>query len=304
LRIKEKKSGSEMLPALLVSAEGRSIYNRMDYNELGEPYEVISEEASSRLNQQASKTIKKKELAKQESELGSIIHKAIRREIFIRIQKNLILLRVLADSTAKLATSVLQKTSNTPNESAISQVVLLDSLQSLEQVRASQRRVSAVFSPLAYQLYPDQVEALTSYMADLTSACSGNQELPVGLLNEIELPRVQKQFTPDSQIISSTKPVPENVTLFGAGKQGSNNNCEGGATLFSREYHLFLASIYLSEALDQMERVLGSEVEKLARLMRPEVTALENACSKIHKVFTRTLEKQPKWACRLDFKTI
>jgi hypothetical protein len=297
-----KKSGAGMLSTIMVDTYGRSVYTQMDYNELGEPYEEVFEQMKLQPTYTAktpTKSVNGEQ--KQKSHLGSVIDKSIRREMFVRIQKNLILLKVLADSTAKLGIAISQKTEKDAKEPLLNPRNLAEFKEALEQVKTSQRRISAVFSPLAYQLYPDQVDTLTSYMADLTLACAGNQDLPVGLLNEIELPRVQKEFVSVSGGTISSEPVVQNTAVVSRDKQTDNS---GSAYLFSREYHLFLASIYLSEAVDQMEKVLGDEVEKLSKLIRPEVMALENACSMIHKIFTRSFEKQAKWAWRSDFKTI
>jgi hypothetical protein len=280
---------------IMVRADGSSIYHQMDYNELGERYEEVFGDIESKKPVKAIPVKKKQEL-----QLATIIDKSIQREMFVRLQKNLILVKILADSTIKLGIGFAQKSGKDIHEPLLNPKTSAEFQQALEQVKSSQRRVSAIFSPLAFQLYPEQFETLAMYTADITVACAGNQDLPVGLLNEIELPRVQKEFSDAHEILSSNKTTIQNPAVRDLENRETNDR---SAYLFSREYHLFLASIYLSEAVEQMEKVLGNEVEKLTKLIRPEVTTLENACSKIHKIFTRSLEKQGKWAWRLDFKT-
>ncbi len=295
MKIKTKKPNVGLLSTIMVGTNGRSIYDQMDYNELGEPYgEVL-------FHGEKTQTTKTNTVDKNEKlHLSTIIDKSIQREMFIRIQKNLILLKVLADSIFKVRKGIYERSGKegqvpvpNPNAFAVFQ-------QALERVKASQRRISAIFSPLVFQLYPDQVETLTLYMADITMACAANQDLPVGLLNEIELPRVQQGFS-DAYQVASNKIAIQDRAESNVKNSGSVDQSE---YIFSREYHLFLASIYLSETVEQMEKTLGTEVEKLTKLIRPEITALENTCSKIHNIFTKNLEKQSKWTWRSDFKTL
>ena len=293
MRIKTKKPNIGLLSTIMVTTSGRSIYDQMDYNELGEPYEEVLYQGEKTQTTHTNTVNKNEKL-----HLATIIEKSIQREMFIRVQKNLILLKVLADSIIKLRTGIHERSGKearvpVPNTNAFAMFQ-----QAVERVRASQRRISAIFSPLVFQLYPDQVETLTLYMADITMACAANQDLPVGLFNEIDLPRVQKEFSDAYQVASNKPPI----QIRADGNEKDGGSADQSDYLFSREYHLFLAAIYLSETVEQMEKTLGTEVEKLTKLIRPEITALENTCSKIHNIFTKNLERENKRSWRLDFK--
>lgn len=67
--------------------------------------------------------------------------------------------------------------------------------------------------------------------------------------------------------------------------------------LRSLEHHLFLASIYLSETIEQVERTFSDEpvVKRLLNLIRPGIDSIENACSKIHRIYSGVLAKKSKW---------
>lgn len=236
---------------------------------------------------------------KEKLHLATIIERSLQREIFVRIQKNLILIKVLADSTIKLGMTMPDNSGET-QEVDLTPKALMTFQQAVEQIRASQRRVSAVFAPLVFQLYPEQVETITLYMADATMACATKQEtLPIELLNEIELPKVQKEFS-DANETSSKTTMLDAITNDG---EKSEDNSQP-KYLRSKEYYLFLSAIYLSETIEQLETTFGDEVEKLTKLIRPEITAMENACSKIHKIYTKHGARQRKWSWTSDFKTI
>ncbi len=226
----------------------------------------------------------------QKSELVRIIDQSLQREIFVRIQKNLILIKVLADAAQKkFERAAVEKNGGDP--AANTTIAVFH--QALEQVKASQRRVSSVFAPLVFQLYPDQVETITLYMADVTMACAKNKEaLPLQLLNAIELPKVQKELSEAKSLLPDLS------------SQESGNEVDRSKYFSSREYYLFLASIYLSETVEQLDTIFGNEVRRLTKLIRPEITAMENACSKIHKIHVKNHAKKSKWSWSSDFKTV
>lgn len=48
---------------------------------------------------------------------------------------------------------------------------------------------------LVFQLYPEHVETITLYMADVTRGCASKEEsLPIDVLNDIQLPNVQAKM--------------------------------------------------------------------------------------------------------------
>lgn len=240
----------------------------------------------------------------EKSNLTKIIEKSLEREIFVRIQKNLILLKVLADSSSKAGLTISTRSGKDAREQILNNKTITAFQQAIEQVKAAERRVSAIISSLVFQLYPDQVEAITLYMADVTMACAANQDIPMGLLNEIELPRVQKELSYDNEVLSSKKAIQDPRTSNNNEENGAFESYDQSAYFRSREYYLYLASIYLSETVEQMDKIFGKEVEKLTKLIRPEIASIENACSRIHKIWTKHTMKQNKWVWNSDFKTI
>jgi hypothetical protein len=233
------------------------------------------------------------------SRIATVIHKSVQSELFVGVQKNLILIKVLADSASKFGMEIPDKFEDAEVRGLAPQ--LSEELnQAIQQVRASQRKVSSIFTPLVFQLYPEHVETITLYMADVAMACASKEEsIPIDLLNDIQLPNVQaKMLEYDRE--NTDESNPEIMNDGGVEERGPMKY------LRSLEHYLFLASIYLSETIEQVERTFSDELEvkRLVKLIRPEIDSIENACSKIHKIYSGALAKQSKWKWHSDFKTI
>lgn len=236
----------------------------------------------------------------EKTNLGTIIEESLEREMFVRIQKNLILIKVLADSCGKAVLTIPNRPEKDTREpiSNRKEITVTVFKQAIEHVKAAQRRVSAIISPLVFQLYPDQIEAITLYMADAAMACAQGQDIPMGLINEIELPRAQEELSLDNKELSSSSKTGIQNSTISHGEEGMEN-LDRLVKLRSREYYLFIASIYLSENVEQMDKIFRNKVEKLTRLILPDINSIENACSRINKICT----KENKWVWSSDFKT-
>jgi hypothetical protein len=206
----------------------------------------------------------------------------------LRIQKNLVLAKVLADSTIKLASTENQKFLD-GNYCAplLTSESFSEVSQMLDQVKASLQTVTAAFSPVALQLYPEQADALESYVKKISDDCGGDQDLPVGLLNEFEDSRDEVASEGEANGGTRFKLAIKNLAIDDAKNVEKNDPT---SCLFSREYHLFLASIYLSEAFERIERT-NKEFQLLVKVIGPEIATIENVCSKIHNIFTKSLER-------------
>jgi hypothetical protein len=246
------------------------------------------------------------------SPLAFLIENSIQREIFLRIQKILILLKVLAESSEKQGMLRITTTSDVSSNflkgepSADLGTIRQGYHQAIQQVRTSAQRLFSIFSPVVFQLYPEQLDIMTSYLTKLTMVCSAEENPPVNLLSEIELPIVRKyltDFTEKDQEAFRRNAIQESTihTVVGIDERGSAQQYQN--TAYSKEYLLYLASIYLSETLEQLERAFEEDVEKLLKLIRPEVFAIENACSKIHRVCVPNRAKSKKWTWKSEFKT-
>ncbi len=232
--------------------------------------------------------------------LDTIIEESLEREMFVRIQKNLILIKALADSCSKATPLAIANKAGKDSirESIPSREEISVFRQAIEQAKAAQRRVSAIVSPLVYQLYPDQIDTITLYIADVTMACAEDQDLPMGLLSEIELPKAQEELLSlDNEELINSKIGIQNSTITHGGIESREHKSVNN--LRSREYYLCVASICLSETVDQMDKLFQTKVEKLMKLIRPDITSIENACSRINKLFS----KKKKWVWSSDFKT-
>jgi hypothetical protein len=241
----------------------------------------------------ANKTLGTAETARtkhaRKSHLANVIRSSVQSEIFVRIQKNLILIKALSDSTRKARI----RTANPRKDSTLA----LD--QAIQQIKSSQRKVSKIFTPMVFRLYPEHVEAIVQYIMDVTEACASKRgRLSTTLLNEIETPKVQMEMQDTNE-----ESKEQEMDL----DSDKNETKKKPKHFQSREYYLCLSSIYLSETIEQMERAFTDEVEvqKLTRLIRPEITALENACSKIYKICYKNLPTRArKWSWRTEFKTM
>jgi hypothetical protein len=287
LRIKKGSTAGSSSTILVNAVEG---WTSMDYNELGEPFEISTDF-------EPSKAPKRTLDMPGQLQTVDIIDRSVQQEIFARIQKNLILIKVLAESVSKFGNS-LSKKSGKENDAFLNFKESAELQHALAQIKASQRRISSIFSPLALQLFPEQVEPLLAYTVNITMICAGNQELPSGLFDDIELPTAQKRVS-----FANESATGGNLVRNGVGVDERKESVDRSAYFISKEYHLFLASIYLSEALENMEKAQGHEASKLVKVVRPEVMALENACSKIHNIFSKGLERDTKWSWRSSFRT-
>jgi hypothetical protein len=231
--------------------------------------------------------------------LGTIIEESLEREIFVRMQKNLILLKLLGDSCSKAALSIPNRTGKDPRAQIPSREECIMVQQSIAQVKAAERRISAIVSPLVYQLYPEQIEAITLYMADAAMACAESQDIPMALLDEIELPRAQEEFSLESNKERDRGKTWIQDSTISRGGGGVKDREQSAKLLPSREHCLFVASVYLSETVEQLDKLFREKVEKLTRLIRPDIASIEIACSRINKICTR----ENKWAWSSDFKT-
>ena len=234
------------------------------------------------------------------SRIATVIHKSVQSELFVGVQKNLILIKVLADSASKFGIEIPDKFEEDAEASGVAPQLSAELSQAIQQVRASQRKVSSIFTPLVFQLYPEHVETITLYVADVTMACASKENsLPIDLLNDIQLPNVQaKMLEYDRELMDESNP--EIMNDGGVEEQAPMKY------LRSLEHYLFLASIYLSETIEQVERTFSDELEvkRLVKLIRPEIDSIENACSKIHKIYSGAFAKQSKWKWHSDFKTV
>lgn len=218
--------------------------------------------------------------------------------MLVRISKNLLAIKVLADSIERKRH--FGKRSRSSSESIALQ-------QAIAQVKSSQSRVWAIFSPVVYRLHPEHAQTIADYLDSLRSLCSG-KKLPMNLLNGIELPKIQFDMMNRSGEMDSghhqlqegeKQQEPKSDTASSAGFSPHKSY------LSSREYFLLLASIYLSESIEQMEHTFGDEleVERLVRLLRPEITQMENASSNTYKIVHRN-SPAPRhaWSWHVEFK--
>ena len=224
------------------------------------------------------------------SHLAAVIRKAVQSETFVRMQKNLILIKVLSDSTSRARV-------HASNPSKSSKLALA---QAIQQAKASVRMISKIFTPLVFRLYPEHIETIMQYTEDAAEAgAAKRRRLPFTLLNDIELPRVQMDL---EGIDRNSREKRDSFENESDREQSEKKKIR---SLQSREYYLLLSSIYLSETFEQIEKTFGEdiEVQKLAKLVRPEISALENACSKIYKICYKNLPARPrKWKWSSDFR--
>jgi hypothetical protein len=224
------------------------------------------------------------------SQLGEIIHLSLQSEMFVRMQKTLILIKILSESLNHNEAHIFSNESSDKDDKLpLNPKHAIAISQALQQVKASVRKISAIFSPIVFQLYPERVETITKYMANASMACArANEGLPADLLNDIQLPRVQAEISGEDMKI----PQSPGQSAF-KGYPGSQEHC------------LFLASIYLGETIEQMDRIFDdeAEIERLLKLIRPEIFAMEAASSKIHQILSNHKAEKRKWSWHSEFKT-
>jgi hypothetical protein len=236
------------------------------------------------------------------SHLATVIHKSVQSELFVGIQKNLILIKVLADTASKFGIEIPDRfEGDGDGNNGLAPELSGELDRAIQQVRASQRKVASVFTPLVFQLYPEHVETITLYMADVAMACASREDsLPRDLLNDIQLPNVK------AKMLESGKEDNDEFSQESLVMNGDGVGLGPIKYLRSLEHYLFLASIYLSETIEQVEKTFSDEfeVKRLVNLIRPEIDSIQNACSKIHRIYSSALAKHSKWSWHSDFKTV
>jgi hypothetical protein len=214
------------------------------------------------------------------SRLAKAVRRAIEAEIFLRIEKNLLAIKILVEAIENRRNRLKQ-----------------DSRQALQEIKSSQGRISSIFDRMVYRLYPEQVDSIARFIATTAKSCA-QRRLPLSLLNDIQMPRI-RYGSENDPVNMDANDVAEEAADESSLRRGKRDGWDEERRLRSREYYLFLASIYLNESVEEMWRILADEMEirRLVKLLRVEVAEIENKAGHIYreKAVRKRLAVKKKW---------